>query len=115
MPINKAKKHFLGSDGHERLNCAGAIIKAFTELDPKDKDLICKGGGRAPNGECGAYAAAKFILEKGYSEKLEDFREHFIDMAGSTKCREIRKLKKIGCLGCVEKAAEYLHSQHPVK
>ncbi len=45
MPIDKAKKHFLGSDGHERLNCAGAIIKAFTELDPKDKDLICKGGG----------------------------------------------------------------------
>jgi hypothetical protein len=58
MPIEKAKKHFLGKEGHERLDCAQAIL----------------------------------------------------NLAGSLKCDEIRKLKKLSCLGCVEKAAEFLHS-----
>jgi len=29
MPVEKAKKHFLEKEGHERLDCAKAILKAF--------------------------------------------------------------------------------------
>ncbi|MFH1347950.1 MAG: hypothetical protein ABIH22_04590 [Candidatus Margulisiibacteriota bacterium] len=111
MPINKAKKHFLGKDGHERLNCADAILKAFTELDSTAKEALCKGGGRSPNGECGALCAAKYILKKHDPEKVAELESFFVDLAGSKKCDEIRGLKKLSCLGCVEKAAEYLHSQ----
>lgn len=115
MPIEKAKKHYLGKDGHERLNCADAILKAFGELDNNTKESLCKGGGRSPDNMCGALCAAKSILQKKEPEKVNDLIKYFIDQAGSTKCDEIRSLRKLSCLGCVEKAAEYLHSQHPVK
>lgn len=115
MPIEKAKKHYLGKDGHERLNCADAILKAFGELDTETKDRICKGGGKSPDNICGALCAAKSILQKDAPEKVKDLEKYFEDIAGSLKCDEIRSLRKLSCLGCVEKAAEYLHSQHPVK
>jgi hypothetical protein len=110
MPIKKAKKHFLGKDGHERLNCADAILKAFEELDQKTKEKLCKGGGRSPGNICGAYCAARSILHQNSPEKIDGFKKYFKDIAGSLKCDEIRNLKKLSCLGCVEKAAEYLHS-----
>ncbi|MBU0672129.1 MAG: hypothetical protein KJ732_03775 [Candidatus Margulisbacteria bacterium] len=78
MPVNKAKKHFLGKEGHEKLNCAAAIIKAFTELDPKAKDLICKGGGKSPNDECGALCAAREIIKKQRSIWLPSFNPVFL-------------------------------------
>lgn len=109
-PIEKAKKHFLGKDGHERLNCAGAILKAFEHLNTSVKDALSHGHGTAPGGECGAYYAAKYLLSKNRPEILKEFEDHFTQLAGSTQCREIRKLKKFSCLGCVEKAAEFLHS-----
>jgi len=110
MPIERAKNHYLGRKGHERLDCARAILKAFEHLDAETKDTLCKGSGRAPGGECGAYCAAKHLLAKKHPEKLKEFEEHFIKLAGSLKCDEIRKLRKLSCLGCVEKAAEFLHS-----
>lgn len=111
MPIDKAKKHFLGKDGHERLNCAGSILTAFAELDRNTQDSISLGHGRAPDGECGAYYAAKFLLEKKYPEQKKGFEDYFTKLAGSTKCNKIRKLRKLSCLDCVEKAAEYLHKE----
>ena len=111
MSIEKAKKHFLGKEGHERLDCAQSILRAFAHLAPQFKEALCQGGGRAPDGECGAYCAAKHLLAMKCPEKLKGFEEHFEKLAGSLKCDEIRKLKKLSCLGCVEKAAEYLHSQ----
>ncbi|MDD4179528.1 MAG: C-GCAxxG-C-C family protein [Candidatus Margulisbacteria bacterium] len=110
MPIEKAKKHYLGKDGHERLDCAQSILKAFAELDNADKESLCKGGGRAPGGECGAYCAAKHLLAKKNPDKLREFEDYFRQLAGSLKCNEIRQLRKLSCLGCVGKAAEYLHS-----
>ena len=111
MPIEKAKKHFLGKDSHERLDCARAILRAFAHLDPESKEILCKGGGRAPGGECGAFCAAAQLLSKKSPEKLKEFEEYFMQLAGSLKCDEIRNLRKLSCLGCVEKAAEFLHSQ----
>ena len=110
MSIEKAKKHYLGIDGHDRLNCADAILKTFSGLDPTTQESICKGGGRSPNGECGAYCAAKTILDKQNPDKIKGLTDYFLKLAGSLNCKEIRKLKKLSCLGCVEKAAEYLHS-----
>lgn len=109
MPIEKAKKHFLGRDGHERLNCADAILKAFGELDEASRQTLCQGGGRAPGGECGALCAARTILSKKDPARAEELEKAFVELAGSGKCAEIRKLKKLSCLGCVEKAAELLH------
>jgi hypothetical protein len=111
MPIEKAKKHFLGKEGHERLDCAQAILRAFAHLDPEMKETLCKGGGKAPNGLCGAYCAAKYLLGKNCPEKLKEFEEHFEKLAGSLKCDDIRKLRKLSCLGCVEQAANFLYSQ----
>lgn len=111
MPINKAKKHFQGKDGHERLNCVDSIIKAFAELDQESKEKLCKGGGRSPDGECGALCAAKHLLAQHYPEKIKELEDFFVGLAGSSKCNDIRKLRKLSCLGCVEKAAEFLHSQ----
>ena len=103
MPIEKAKKHYLGKDGHERLDGAQSILRAFGHQALEIK-------GRMPGGECGAYCAAKHLLSKKHPEKLKEFEEHFTKLAGSLKCDEIRKLRKLSCLGCVEKAAEFLHS-----
>ena len=111
MPIDKAKKHFLGKDGHERLNCAEALLKAFSELSPSDQKALCQGGGRSPNGECGAICAAKHILKKHHPEKITALENDFKEAAGSLQCQEIRKLRKLSCLGCVEKAAELLHKE----
>ena len=103
----KAKKHFLGQEQHERLNCADAILKAF-DFDLKGH---CRGGGLSPGGECGAYCAAKNILEQEHSEKLSEFENFFLKQAGSLDCREIRKKRSLSCLGCVEKAAEFIEQQ----
>lgn len=111
MPIEKAKKHFLGKEGHEKLDCAQSILKAFAHLDPEMKENLCQGSGRAPGGECGAYCAAKSLLAKKCPGKLKEFEGHFRKLAGSLKCDEIRKLRKLSCLGCVEKSAQFLHSQ----
>jgi len=103
MSIEKAKKHFLGKDGHERLDCTGSILKAFPEFNQKSGSLF-------PGDECGAYHAAEFLLKKDHPEKIPEFKYFFENAAGSTKCAEIRKLRRLSCLGCVEKAAEYLSS-----
>lgn len=108
MPIEKAKNYFLGKNT-ERLDCARAILKAFAKSEAELKDCLCRGGGRAPGGECGAYCAAKYLLQKSAPEKLKDFEGYFSRLAGSLKCAEIRKLKKLSCLDCVGKAVEYLY------
>ena len=108
MSIEKAKKHYLGKDNHEKLDCAKSILKAFEHLDKGTSESICKGGGRAPNGECGAICAAKALLNN--QDKSQALDKLFIEIAGSSKCHEIRMARKLSCLGCVEKAAEFLHN-----
>ncbi len=115
MSKEEAKAHYLGSGGVGRLNCAQAIIKAFSERYKLDQELIGlfagHGGGNAPGGLCGAYYAARHILEKHHPEKVAEFEKYFCDQAGSLECKPIRKLKKLSCLGCIEKAADYLSSK----
>ena len=112
MPIEKAKKHYLGKDGFEKMNCAQAIIKAFQGNYAIGEDEIKKymahGGGRAPDGVCGAVYAARELLIKHHPEKIKEFDQFIIGLAGSDKCLEIRKLRKLSCLGCIERSAEFL-------
>lgn len=115
MPIEKAKKYYTGKEGL-RLNCAQSIIKAFEEqfniTGEEFKKFADYGKGNAPEGLCGAYCAAKYILERHHPEKAKEFEEFFKSAAGNTlKCKEIRSLRKLSCLGCVEKAAEFVNKQ----
>jgi hypothetical protein len=110
MPVNKAKNHYLGKT-QPRLNCAQAVIKAFEERfginEATFKKFASYGGGGAPEGLCGAYCAARHLIEIRSPDKVKEFEDFFLAQAGSLKCTEIRKDKKLSCLGCVEKAAEF--------
>ncbi len=112
MSKEKAKSHYLGREGSKRLNCAQAVLEAFRErfgIRPeKVMEYASHGSGGAPGGVCGAYAAARHILEIHHPEKLKEFEEFFGHKAGSLKCAEIRRLRTLSCLGCVEQAEEFL-------
>jgi len=110
MPIKKAKEHYI----KRRFNCAQSILAAFQdEFKIEDREIaeyIKHGGGRAPGGVCGAFYAAESILKKHHPDKLDDFRRFILEKAGSLQCDIIRGTRKLSCLGCIEKAAEYVKS-----
>ncbi|KNY26093.1 C-GCAxxG-C-C family protein [Pseudobacteroides cellulosolvens] len=113
MSINKARNHYLGKEGYERMNCAQSVISAFKDkfnLSAETVELFkACGGGRAPEGLCGAFYAAKYIMGKNNAEKISaDLENYFLDQAGSVKCHEIRRCRKMSCVDCVEKSCEYL-------
>jgi hypothetical protein len=110
MSVEKAKAHYIGKPGHRKLNCAQTIAHAFKDRFGLSEDDIeqlgASGGGRALEGQCGALYAAKVILEKAYTTRIQDCHDVLLASAGSIKCREIRAAKKLSCVGCVEKIAE---------
>ena len=112
MPVQRAKDYYTGKGKKERFNCGQAILKAFQDKFKVDEDLVKEfnsyGSGRAPGNVCGAYFAARKILEKHHPEKAEEFERFFIEKAGALKCSDIRNFKKLSCLGCIEKSAEFL-------
>ncbi len=110
-----AKAYFLGKKGPHRLNCALAVAETFRERFPLDektaKLLATCGGGMAPDGYCGAFYATKCILERHFPERSGEAMGLLHASAGSLECREIKALKKLPCIGCVEKAAEVIEGQ----
>jgi len=67
------------------------------------------GGGRSPDGLCGALYAVKYILNNQQDkEKLAELKEYFLENAGALECSNIRGMKKLSCVGCVEKSSEFL-------
>ena len=112
MRTERAKAHYLGKDGCKKLNCGQAVISAFKDKFFLGESIVNMfsgyGGGRAPEGVCGAYYAAKYILGQNHSERIKECEEKLLSCAGSTKCKEIRGLKKLSCVGCVEKMAEFV-------
>jgi len=108
---NKAKDYYLGKNG-EKLNCAQSVSRSYSQArNFRHKDLDCHtdcGGGQAPEGYCGALYAALHVLELSGIDKKEECQDFFLSYAGALTCKEIRKLKKLSCLGCVEKAIEFL-------
>ena len=112
MSVEKAKAYHADKAGPKKMNCAQAVIAAFKEkydLPADAVDMFASfGAGRAPEGQCGALYAAKYILEKSDKGKIALSEKIFIASAGSAKCKEIRKMNKLSCSGCVEKAAGFL-------
>lgn len=111
----KAKDYFLGKNGRPRLNCARSVAETFRERFPLDEKraaiLSACGGGMAPGGYCGAFYAAKCILEHHLPRQAPESMEYLRSAAGSLKCREIKSLKKISCVQCVEKAVEAIEKK----
>ncbi len=112
MSVVKAKNYYTGQGGCQRMNCAQAVLNAFKENFNIDETMVETfqgyGGGRAPNGLCGAYYAVKYILDKQAPGKLQDLERHFLEHAGALECSNIKGLKKLSCVGCVEKSSEFL-------
>lgn len=98
--VEKAKDLF---HGEERYNCAQAVLAAFDA--PAEKVLAAKahGGGRAPEGLCGAFHAVKELVG---DEKFGGMTGKMVEAAGGLSCREIRPLGKLSCRECVGLAAQ---------
>jgi hypothetical protein len=114
MSKTKVSELYLGLNGNRRHNCAQAVIAGFKEEFSLSNDLVAKfaahGGGKAPEGYCGALYAAQYILKNKNPSEIEKSGDVFIKAAGSTKCKEIRSMKKLSCLSCVEMAAEIIEN-----
>ena len=106
------REYYLGVNGNIKHNCAQAVIAGFKDEFSLKDELVATfashGGGKAPKGYCGALYAARYMLENATTDEIEKCNDVFIKAAGSSKCKEIRSMKKLSCLGCVEKAAEIL-------
>ncbi len=108
MDKEKASRYF--NKKPERYNCAQAILLAFQadyHLGQEQiKEYKSFGHGRVEGGMCGALFAAKVLL--GNSDRADELEQRFCEAAGSIKCREILKLKRISCDDCVDVAEALL-------
>jgi|GEM_PF-444991 len=88
----------------ERLNCAQAVLAAHQAVTGDHSLAVASfkpwGGGRAPDGRCGALHAA-CLLAPASEEKL---CAAFLIRIGALRCREIER----PCVQCVGTAAELL-------
>lgn len=95
--------------GAERDNCAQAVHRSLSKYsrheEEKIRELAAAGGGRAPEGLCGALYAAKQVLP---AERRAQLREMFEQNAGAVQCREIRRGRRMSCRDCVATAAGYV-------
>jgi len=84
-------------------NCAQAVAYHWKELYP-DTSVVEKyveyGGGRAPQGKCGALFAAM----NASPDHAQEIEQEFFQQVGATTCREIKTVSKTPCLRCVEVA-----------
>lgn len=87
-----------------RHNCAQAIVNKwhsqFGLPQSVIDDMIAFGGGRSPEGLCGALYAAVELLPMADDKKqiIDEFR----NITGQTKCRALKCDKKVTCEQCVD-------------
>lgn len=97
----------------ERLNCAQSVAYAWRaahgEAAPAVPDFKPFGGGRAPDGLCGALHAACTLAP----DKAEFLKREFAARLGSLKCQELRAAQIHPCETCVAQAAELLGPGEP--
>jgi hypothetical protein len=91
-------------------NCAQAVVVAWHKKTLRNGELAEKlsgsGGGKAPEGLCGALYAINCLVDKESAAKLTI---KFSKAAGGhTTCKAIRSSKSLSCTECVEVAAELL-------
>ena len=83
-------------------NCAQAVAEGCDRHDLVETLKIC-GGGRAPEGICGALYAAMLLNPP---ERHAAMRKAFHKEIGSEYCYEIRAAQTVSCTRCVEIASE---------
>lgn len=88
-------------------NCAQAIVKAYGRDDLLDPLKSC-GGGKAPDGLCGALYAALLLASECGQDAL---KQQFFDEIGDIHCQMIRKTGQAKCIDCVRIASKLLE-QH---
>ena len=96
-----------------RGNCAMSVAYGYARATGKSEAEAVEaaemfrnfGGGRAPEGACGALYAAK-MMQPDHAESLEDFFRR--GAKNCTKCKEIPPNAVIPCNRCVELAGEAL-------
>ncbi len=112
MSVEKAKANYMPKGAQKKMSCGQSVISAFKDKFSLDDSVIASfaayGGGKAPGGVCGAYYAAQYILNLKNKDKAKECEDVLVSHAGSLKCKEIRQLKRLPCIGCVEKMAEIL-------
>lgn len=97
----------------ERLNCAQAILHGYQTVTGDRgmtlADFAASGGGRAPDGTCGALHAACVLAPQAAAAIQQEFADHL----GATRCRELKTEGRSPCQECVGFAAELLHRFSP--
>ena len=99
--MSKEKAVEIFSEIPRTLNCAQAVAAGFDRTELVAELAVC-GGGRAPEGNCGALHAA---LQQLPAELHDTVKADFSRRAGALKCVEI-KAKGFPCKDCVALAAE---------
>ena len=84
-------------------NCAQTVCAAFGREDLVEP-MGCCGGGRAPEGTCGALYGAMQVAP----EKAAFLLAAFTAAHGSSTCREIKSANRVPCQECVRLAATLL-------
>ena len=89
-------------------NCAQKVAFAHGATQPEIEGLSKMGGGRAPDGLCGAlYSALQFSRE----DARQGVQDAFQDKLGAIHCREL-KAKGVPCSQCIATAIDILESQN---
>lgn len=84
-------------------NCAQAVAAGAGE-EQLAAELQCCGGGKAPQGRCGALHAALLLIPQ---ELHAEVIERFCAAAGAESCREIKAgTPPYPCVECVRTGAE---------
>ena len=83
------------------MNCAQSVLSPFNVEEETMKKFSNYGSGHAPDGWCGAASSAAYLIKD--SMVVE---EHFCKNAGAVTCNEIRKQRRLPCVGCVKLATE---------
>lgn len=83
-------------------NCAQAVAAGAGREDLVE-EFVNFGGGKAPEGLCGALYAAMLLSPEACRENV---RKKFVEFAGADTCFTLKMRNRTSCIRCVEKAAE---------
>ena len=108
----KASIYYRGKEGY---NCSQAVLKASQEKYGLSEEMIKLyaqyGGGRADNGVCGALFATYLLIKD--PQQVGQINAYFEEKAGSTRCKEIKKLNRLSCSDCVDLGFEVVSRVEP--
>jgi len=93
--MNNAEKLFTSTS--RNYNCAQAVACGCGREDLYDELAGC-GGGRAPEGRCGALHAALEIVPE---EQRKSVTDAFRDSLGAVTCNDLKRVHHVPCAKCV--------------